>query len=147
ENGFCIVPDILTANEAAKVRDRLWRASEEYERRGNPLHLSIDRNASNVRVFKLLELDAIFRDLIQHPVGIALVTELLGTNFLISNFTANIALPGSKSMRCHSDQGIVVPEPWLAPWSINIIWCLNDVHEKNGATLYLPGSHRITRSC
>src|SRR6185312_14222598 len=65
------------------------------------------------------------------------------TGFLISNFTANIALPGSQSMQPHSDQSIVVPEPWLQPWSINIIWCLNDVRAANGATLYLPMSHQI----
>jgi len=38
-----------------------------------------------------------------------------------------------------------VPEPWLAPWSINIIWCLTDVRRENGATLFIPGSHRVTR--
>ncbi len=46
-------------------------------------------------------------------------------------------------MELHSDQGIVVPEPWFHPWSINIIWCLNDVDEENGATRYLPGSHKL----
>ena len=47
-------------------------------------------------------------------------------------------------MALHADQAIVIPEPWLQPWAINIIWCLDDVHEANGATRYLPGSHRIT---
>jgi hypothetical protein len=60
------------------------------------------------------------------------------------NFTANIARPGSKSMMIHSDQSLVAPEPWLTPWSINIIWCLCDLHADNGATLYAPGTHRIT---
>lgn len=145
EHGFCVVPGILTATEAAHALDRLWAAARENERRGASLHLPIDRNASNVRVFGLLERDALFRDLIQHPAAITLVKALLGGNFLISNFTANIALPGAQPMKPHSDQGIVVPEPWLQPWSMNIIWCLTDVHARNGATRYLPGSHRITR--
>ena len=80
------------------------------------------------------------------PTAIEFVATLLTSDFLISNFTANIALPGSKSMELHSDQGIVVPEPWFQPWSINIIWCLNDVDEENGATRYLPGSHKIQRA-
>ena len=55
-----------------------------------------------------------------------------------STFTANIARPGSGSMFVHSDQSLVAPEPWLQPWSVNIIWCLTDVTFENGATLYIP---------
>jgi len=142
--GFAIVPGVLGAERCADVRERLWRAAEESERRGAPTrNIGIDPNEHNVRVFNLIDLDPVFVELIQHPAAIALVESLLGPGFLISNFTANIALPGSKSMKVHSDQSIVVPEPWLEPWSINIIWCLNDIHAANGATLYLPMSHQI----
>ena len=144
EEGCCVVPGILTPAEAESVRAKLWQAAEQSERLGVPTRqIGLDPNEHNVRVFYLLERDAIFRELIQHPTAIEFVTTLLTADFLISNFTANIALPGSKSMELHSDQGIVVPEPWFHPWSINIIWCLTDVDEQNGATRYLPGSHKI----
>jgi len=144
EDGCCVVTGVLTPGEADGVRERLWRAAEESERRGVPTRrIGIDPNEHNVRVFNLLELDAIFRELIENPVAIDFVNALLGPDFLISNFTANIALPGSQSMKLHSDQGIVVPEPWFHPWSVNVIWCLNDVDAENGATRYIPGSHRI----
>jgi ectoine hydroxylase-related dioxygenase (phytanoyl-CoA dioxygenase family) len=144
-DGWCVIPGVLGPVEADAVRERLWRAADESERRGAPTrNIGIDPNEHNVRVFGLIELDAVFRELIAHPLAIELVTSLLGPQFLISNFTANIALPGARSMKLHSDQGIVVPEPWHAPWSINIIWCLTDVTADNGATSYLPGSHRYT---
>jgi ectoine hydroxylase-related dioxygenase (phytanoyl-CoA dioxygenase family) len=144
EHGFCVVPGVLTPAETNQVRDRLWRAAEESERLGVPTRqIGLDPNEHNVRVFYLLERDAIFRELIQHPTAIEFVTALLSDDFLISNFTANIALPGSQSMELHSDQGIVVPEPWLQPWSVNVIWCLDDVDEENGATRYIPGSHKF----
>ena len=144
DEGCCVVPGVLTAAETERVRERLWAAAKKSERLGVPTRqIGLDPNEHNVRVFYLLERDAIFRELIQHPTAIEFVTTLLGPDFLISNFTANIALPGSKSMELHSDQGIVVPEPWFHPWSINVIWCLNDVDEENGATRYVPGSHRL----
>jgi ectoine hydroxylase-related dioxygenase (phytanoyl-CoA dioxygenase family) len=144
DEGCCVVPGVLDPAETDRVRQRLWDAAESNERLGVPTRqIGLDPNEHNVRVFYLLERDAIFRELIQHPTAIDFVTTLLTSDFLISNFTANIALPGSKSMELHSDQGIVVPEPWFHPWSINVIWCLNDVDEENGATRYLPGSHKI----
>ncbi len=139
-----MVPDVLDLEEVAAVRRALLAAIDESERRGVPTHFpGLDPNKNNVRVFNLLDLDAVFRELILHPAAVSLVSEILGQYFMISNFTANIALPGSKSMAIHSDQAIVVPEPWHSPWSMNIIWCLDDVHAANGATQFLPGSHRL----
>ncbi len=146
EEGYCVVPDLLDPAHTAFVRERLLVARVEYERRGAVTFMpDLDPNESNVRIFDLLELDAVFRDLIRHPEALAYVRQVIGEYFLISNFTANIAHPGSQSMALHSDQGIVVPEPWLTPWSVNIIWCLDDVYEENGATRYIPGSHLFRR--
>lgn len=139
--GWCILPDVLDADATQAALDRLWAAADENRRHGMPTYMpELDPNARNVRVFHLLERDPLFRDLIRHPDAIALVTGLLGPSFLISNFTANIARPGSRSMPLHSDQALVVPEPWLEPWSVNIIWCLTDMTFENGATLHIPGS-------
>jgi ectoine hydroxylase-related dioxygenase (phytanoyl-CoA dioxygenase family) len=143
EEGWCVVPDVLDAGRTDKALARLWAAAEASRARGVPTFMPVlDPNASNVRVFYLLELDGLFRELIQHPTAVEIVTSLLGENFLISNFTANIARPGARSMALHSDQSLVVPEPWVQPWAMNIIWCLTDVTCENGATLFIPGSHR-----
>lgn len=145
--GWAVVPGVLDAGRAAVALERLWAAEAESRRRGVDTFMPIlDPNASNVRVFYLLALDALFRELIEHPVAVEMVASLLGERFLISNFTANIARPGSKSMALHSDQSLVTPEPWVQPWAMNIIWCLTDVAFENGATLFIPGSqHWRTR--
>lgn len=142
DEGWCVLSDVLDPDEARRALDRLHIAAAESQRRGLPAHMpELDPNPSNIRVFYLLERDALFRELIQHPTALAMVNELLGDNFLISNFTANIARPGARSMPLHSDQALVVPEPWNQPWAINIIWCLTDATFENGATLFIPGSH------
>jgi ectoine hydroxylase-related dioxygenase (phytanoyl-CoA dioxygenase family) len=144
EAGFTVLPDVLDAKQSVDARERLLAAARESERRGMPTYIpGLDPNPCNVRVFNLLDLDRVFRDLIVHPVALAMVRAVIGEHFLISNFTANIAKPGSQPMALHADQAIVIPPPWLEPWAINIIWCLDDVYAENGATRYLPLSHRI----
>ncbi len=143
-DGFGVIPGVLALSEAASVLERLWAAAQESERRGL-LNFAegLDPNASNVRVWNLIDLDPVFAELIAHPVADALVSALLGADYIVSNFTANIARPGSGSMMLHSDQSLVMPPPWSAPHAMNVIWCLTDVRVDNGATLYLPGSHRF----
>lgn len=142
-DGYAVVPDVLTRAEVDDIVARLWAASEESQRRGLPAHIEgLDPNASNVRVFNLVDLDPVFGELLAHPVAHAIASRLLEPGYIVSNFTANIARPGSKSMVVHSDQAAVAPEPWLSPWSLNIIWCLCDLRRENGATLYAPGSQR-----
>jgi hypothetical protein len=141
-DGCAVIPGVLTAEEVSGAAARLWEASEESQRRGNPAHIKgLDPNASNVRVFNLIDLDPLFAKMIEHPVADRVVSAFLGDNYIVSNFTANIARPGSGSMFMHSDQSLVAPEPWREPWSINIIWSLCDLRKENGATLYVPGSH------
>ncbi|WP_421937942.1 phytanoyl-CoA dioxygenase family protein [Phenylobacterium sp.] len=142
DDGWCVIPGVLDPAAARQALDRLWAAADESRRRGVDTYMPVlDPNESNVRVFFLMELDAIFRELIAHPTAVEMVRSLLGRDFLISNFTANIARPGSRSMALHSDQSLVVPEPWVQPWALNVIWCLTDVTFENGATLFIPGSH------
>lgn len=144
-DGFVVVPDLMPAADAVKIRQRLTAAAEESRRRGMPTYIAtLDPNDRNVRVFNLLDLDPVFRDLILHPFATSAARYLLGEHWMISNFTANIALPGSRRMAIHSDQALVIPEPWTAPWALNVIWCLDDTDEANGATRYLPGSHRFS---
>jgi ectoine hydroxylase-related dioxygenase (phytanoyl-CoA dioxygenase family) len=145
EQGWCVVPGVLDAQATAHALERLHAAARASEQHGVSTFMPIlDPNPSNVRVFGLIEHDALFRELVLHPAAQEMVASLIGDSFLISNFTANTALPGSQSMALHSDQALVAPEPWLAPWTINIIWCLSDVRFENGATLFVPGSHHWT---
>jgi ectoine hydroxylase-related dioxygenase (phytanoyl-CoA dioxygenase family) len=142
EEGFCVVRDALSANDLARVRSALAHALERLGQAGIPTHdARLDPNAANLRVYNLPEHDRVFLELLRWPAARELVEEVLGPKVIVSNFTANIAMPGSGSMTLHSDQALVIPPPWDQPWAMNVIWCLDDVYADNGATRYLPGSH------
>jgi ectoine hydroxylase-related dioxygenase (phytanoyl-CoA dioxygenase family) len=143
DEGFCIVEEVLKGEALARVRSALGQAVERTQAASGTAHDGrLDPNAANVRVYNLPALDPVFIELLRDPQAMALAQAVLGPDVLVSNFTANIALPGSGSMRLHSDQALVIPAPWHAPWAMNVIWCLDDVRAENGATRYLPGSHR-----
>ncbi len=143
EQGFCIFPEVLTGAQLERARAGLQRGIEITRQVMGSTHIpTLDPNASSVRVNNLPAMDPVFLELLLRPDALQAVEAVLGSHYLISNFTANIALPGAGPMNLHSDQALVIPSPWVHPWAINIIWCLDDITEANGATRYLPGSHR-----
>ena len=104
EHDWVRIPSVLNKADAAHALDRLWKAKEVFEANGKETFEPIlDPDPSNVPVFYLPELDELFRDMLTHPAGIDLTKSILGEKFLVSNFSANIARPGSKSMALHSD--------------------------------------------
>ena len=106
-DGVAVVEGVLSPDEAAAALDALWAAAPESVARGVPAHIEeLDPNAANVRVFDLIAIDHLFVDLIAHPVADRIVTDLLGPDYIVSNFTANIARPGSGSMGVHSDTAL-----------------------------------------
>ena len=138
EQGFCIVPDVLDPPALAAARAALAGAIARTEASGSTFDPRLDPNAANQRVYDLPAHDPLFIELLRHPQALAAARAACGPNVMISNFTANNALPGSGSMKLHSDQA--VPPPWDQCWTVNVIWCLDDIDDENGATRYLPDS-------
>ena len=146
KNGFCILPTLLNQERLIEARTALQGAIKKTMDRGLATHIpGLDPNEHNIRIFNLLDLDPFFVDLIGDAEALSIVEDLIGNDFIVSNFTANIARPGSGSMEIHSDLSLVHPPPWNEPWAINIIWVLNDMREENGATRYLPDSHKMNQ--
>lgn len=141
-DGWCVVPDVIPRDTAEEAAALLWSIARSNAEEGYSCHLpGLDPNPGMVRVLTPLQSHGLFRELVQHETALELARAVVGQEVIVANCTANIALPGSQSMMLHSDLAFILPEPWLYPWSVNVVWCLSDVHKDNGATLYIPGSH------
>lgn len=139
-DGYCVVEDVLSPDEVAAVRSRLVAvAAAEAAASVNPARHEGPRNQ---RVYALTHNGNEFIFLLEHPVLWILMTHLLGPDFMLSSITANIAGPGGHAMVLHPDQGYI-PPPWPPyPLVANVMWMLDDFTEANGATRFVPGSHR-----
>jgi fumagillin biosynthesis dioxygenase len=145
EQGFAIVEGVLTRSQAGALKSRLWEIARRLAEAGISTHTPIiDPNAQNVRVYDLPERDPAFLRLVSDEAVLRAVEACLGPDPIVSNFSANIARPGARAMHMHSDMALVMPGPWRECWALNLIWCLDDIEEANGATRYLPASHRYT---
>ncbi len=142
-HGAAILSRALPPAAVRDVRARLLMAAALSEADGVPTRgYPFDTDTHNQRVFHLFNLDPIFVELIRRPAALQFVAHLLGADFLISNFSANITAPGSQRMQLHADQGYVLP-PWPAQaLACNVAWLLDDFTPENGGTRYVPGSHR-----
>ena len=146
EHGLCIVEAVLGDDTLRRTREALYRAASEDRSRKREQAFPLDHDQTNQRVWNLLSRDPSFTDLAEHPLAIDLVRAAIGWPALLGNISANITGPGGGEMMLHADQ-IFVPEPWpTQPQGVNVVWCLDDFTEQNGATCVVPGSHRLNRN-
>lgn len=193
EFGYCLLADALPAEQLAAVRARLeeqaaaelqagfafedggakqqWGDFTDDEGRIKRDAFSAAAGGVNQRVWMLINKGKAFIDLLGHPDMRAIVGHVLGNDYLLSSYGANIAKPGGIAMDLHTDQWWM-PEPIhrrpspvpagsltrelsnraddhpamiAPPVVVNVMWMLNDFTEANGATRLAPRSHLIGR--
>jgi hypothetical protein len=101
------------------------------------------------RIYNLIAKHPIFVDLISHPYMLNLMDRMfdrptLHEKFGLCSHTGHIIAPGSKSIPLHIDS--LVPDP-IPPWMIRGVGvlALDDFTSNNGATAFVPGSHKFLR--
>lgn len=118
EDGYCVIPDVLSPTELAALRQRIEEQAEAeralglgYVEDGTALpgH-GLEAEAVNQRVMMLINKGQGFVDLVTHPVAMELLRHVLGQHALLMTFTANFARRGALEQVLHCDDSLA-PRP------------------------------------
>ena len=94
------------------------------------------------RIYRLFAKTRLFDDLAIHPVLLGVLDGLVGPAQL-SAPTGICIGPGEPAQVLHRDDSIYPLPPGAPEVVLNTMWAFDDFTEANGATRFVPGSHRL----
>ncbi|HEC73614.1 MAG TPA: hypothetical protein ENI26_04480 [Methylophaga aminisulfidivorans] len=144
DNGICLIENVLSVKEVAQIKETVETLALHEKEKGSA-HF-YDKTAAAQRMWNLINKAEVFRQIIQLPVIVDAMNwifdrDTIHQKFYLSSFQAHILYPGAQKMKLHIDTP--VPEP-LPDWIMkaNTLWVLDEFTDNNGATEYIPGSHK-----
>jgi ectoine hydroxylase-related dioxygenase (phytanoyl-CoA dioxygenase family) len=134
EKGYVIIHDLLPMGVMDSIK-------EEVE----PLLTRDGRSEfeghKTRRIYSVIEKTLALNPIIEHPLILALLDQVLQDNYLLSQVQAINVMPGEVPQPLHHDDGFYpIARPRRA-FSAATIWAIDDFTEDNGATLVIPKSH------
>lgn len=137
-DGYIILNNVLDADKVAEIRAEFARLHD-----GVPTGVSEFGGRSTQRLYNLVARTRVLDDLYLHPRVLALVEAHLDDQIQLSIASSVNLLPGETAQAFHRDDGYYPLARPHQPLSMNSMWAIDDFTAANGATLVIPGSHRI----
>lgn len=136
DDGYVIVTDMMSDADVQTARAGLDRVLETTKTGRNPFE-----GYSTQRVYALFAKTRTFDQAATHPLLLDVLDRVLGHYQLSAPVGIRIG-PGEKAQILHCDDAIYpLPKPH-PPVVLNTMWPLDPFTEENGATRFVPGSHR-----
>jgi len=135
DNGYTIIQDPVAHALTDRVREAITRLAVATE--DGPLK---GRNAG-----LLLGRDPVFAQAVLVPSLLALTEFLVGRGALLSQLIGSVRREGPGSLSLHADNSWF-PEPF-PPWEMmcTACWVTDEFTQEGGATLIIPGTHKLKR--
>lgn len=134
ERGFVIIPDMISPEVIETIRAETGPLLE-YDGRNE------FEGFKTRRIYSVIEKTLSCNPLVEHPLVLALLDQLLMPNYLLSQLQVINVLPGEVRQPLHHDDGFYPLTRPRKPVGVALIWALDDFTADNGATLVYPKSH------
>ncbi len=140
-DGYLVIEDFIAPDDLDRLQSRIQALFEELGERAG---FEFKQEPQTDRLANLVDYDEIFRWAIARPRLLACVAHVVGPEFKLSSLNARSARPHSDwTQPLHCDTG-ALPDA-MGNSVCNIIWMLDDFTSENGATRFVPGTHRSGR--
>lgn len=136
EQGFTAVPDLIEPD----MIEELKHAIEIALKKDQELYGGLPGKADFIAL-DLVHYGGVFLDFLDNDKIDRLFAALLGDKWILYSFTSTVARPhlDQYTAQIHNETSRIVPDYDLAAL---LTFALSDFTEENGATWYMPGSHR-----
>ena len=143
EFGGAIVENLLNPEQLALIKSEISPFVGE-----SPVGEDEFEGKRTTRTAGLIARSQTIRNLVMTPLILSLVEELFGDNpkFQVNQGQLIAVGPGETAQPTHRDQWLYGQFPFPVGFEaiIQTMWALTPFTKENGATIYVPGSHRLS---
>jgi hypothetical protein len=140
-NGYLALENALTGEQLSTLQAAADRAEDEWL--SDPSRPGWRRESIR-QIPNIIEYDDAFLSLLEHPVVLPAVMELLGPDIALTFSDYYISPPHTEShISWHQDAGLLGVFHPLSTMYVKAFYLLSDVGPEGGATALIPGSHKF----